>query len=180
MRESDVPTVRKDSSCVQWSNSAPVKGKLKMLRSLFVSLMLLAMAFPAAAQDPKQEAENMVKAYEASFNKKDAAGIAALYTKDGIRVTNGGVLTDIAKFYEGVFQRGIDHVDIKAQSLMPVGEDVILVQGETHATGKNNKGEPLEADFIWSLVNVREGNQMKVRMLTIMPKAPPPKVADAK
>jgi ketosteroid isomerase-like protein len=90
------------------------------------------------------------------------------------------VLTDIAKFYEGVFQQGIDHVDIKIQSLKPVSDDVVLVQGETRATGKNDKGEPLENNFVWSLVDVREGNQLKVRMLTIMPKAPPPKVADAK
>jgi len=39
-------------------------------------MLFVAGSFSVAA-DPKQEAENLVKTYEANFNKKDAAGIAA-------------------------------------------------------------------------------------------------------
>ena len=49
-----------------------------MLRPLLLSLMLFVAGSFSAAADPKQEAENLVKTYEANFNKKDAAGIAAM------------------------------------------------------------------------------------------------------
>jgi len=55
----------------------PIKGELQMLRPLLLSLMLFVAGSFSVAADPKQEAENLVKTYEANFNKKDAAGIAA-------------------------------------------------------------------------------------------------------
>jgi hypothetical protein len=62
---------------VRRSAIPPIKGELQMLRPLLLSLMLFVAGSFSAAADPKQEAENLVKTYEANFNKKDAAGIAA-------------------------------------------------------------------------------------------------------
>ena len=51
---------------------------------------LLALSLPAAAAEPdqnlKQEVGKIASAYEQNFNKKDAAGITSLYTKNYLRV----------------------------------------------------------------------------------------------
>jgi hypothetical protein len=47
--------------------------------------------------------------------------------------------------------------------------------GEFHITGKNQSGAPIEVNGRWTAVYVLEGGTRKIRMLTALPKAPPPK-----
>jgi len=44
-------------------------------------------------QDTRQEAEKLIFAYAATFNKQDAAGLAAFYTKDGVIINQRGVIS---------------------------------------------------------------------------------------
>ena len=43
-----------------------------------------------ANQDMRHEAEKLMFAYADTFNKQDAAGLAAFYTKDGVIINQGG------------------------------------------------------------------------------------------
>jgi ketosteroid isomerase-like protein len=47
--------------------------------------------------------------------------------------------------------------------------------GEYHLTGKDQSGQPLDATGRWTAVYVVDGGTRKIRMLTALPKAPPPK-----
>ena len=42
-------------------------------------------------------------------------------------------------------------------------------------SGKNDKGEPINMTVLWTATDVQEAGQWKIRMLTALPKAPPPK-----
>jgi hypothetical protein len=55
-----------------------------------VCFSLLLSTIPATASDQnlKEEFGKLTTAYEQHFNKKDAAGITSLFTKDYLRVTS--------------------------------------------------------------------------------------------
>lgn len=140
--------------------------------------VVAASSLPAAAaeQDVKQEVEKIASSYAESFNKQDAAGIAALYATGGVQVNQTGPTTDVAKRYEGAFKAGFNHNDITVSQVSPLGNDAALSMGEYHLTGKNQSGAPIEAAGIWTAVDVREGGKWKIRMLSAIPKpAQPPK-----
>ena len=138
--------------------------------------LLTASALPAVAaeQDLKQEVEKITSAYAESFNKQDAAGIAALYATGGVQVNQAGPTTDVAKRYEGVFKAGFNHNDLTVSQVSPLGNDAAVSMGEYHLTGKNQSGAPIEAAGIWTAVDVREGGTWKIRMLSAIPKPPQP------
>jgi uncharacterized protein (TIGR02246 family) len=139
---------------------------------LLGTAILLVMTSPAFAADPKSEVDKVAAAYMEAFNKKDAAGITSLYTKNYLRVNPGGVVADNTKLYEGTFKAGFDRLESKAIDVQSVSEDVITATGEAHLTGKNEKGEPLDLTAIWSDVLVREDGKWKIKMLTSFPKPP--------
>jgi ketosteroid isomerase-like protein len=136
---------------------------------------LLALSLPAAAADQnlKQEIGKVAAAYEQNFSRKDAAGITSLYTKNHLRVNDGGVVADNTKLYEGIFKIGFDHLEITTTEIQPLSDDMALSTGESRITGKSEKGDPLDATFIWTALDVRENGQWKIRMLTTLPKPPP-------
>jgi ketosteroid isomerase-like protein len=75
--------------------------------------LFLAPAVPALAQDLRDEVGKVATAYEQHFNKKDAAGITSLYTKNYLRVNSAGVVADNTKLYEVLFKGGFDHLEGK-------------------------------------------------------------------
>jgi uncharacterized protein (TIGR02246 family) len=138
---------------------------------------LLALSLPAAAAEPEQETAKLVSAYSENFNKKDPAGIASLYAGGGMLINAAGVHTDIAKYYETAFKTGAEHLEGAVHQVWPVSGDMILATGESRITGKNQSGDPMDVTIIWTAVDVREGGQWKIRMLTAFPKPPPPQQA---
>jgi ketosteroid isomerase-like protein len=143
--------------------------------SYILCFLLAAFSVSAAAADPKQEVEKITSAYADSFNKQNAAGIAALYTSGGALVNPTGPHTDIAEFYKGLFKAGFDHNEIAVDQVWSLGTDTALGLGEYHLTGKNQAGEPVEVVGRYTAVYVPEGGKLKIRMLSAFPKAPPPK-----
>ena len=137
----------------------------------FGALAFSALMIIPAFADPKSDAEKGVASYIEAFNKKDAPGITALFTKNYIRVTPGGIV-DNTKYYEDTFKAGMDKLESKVIEAAAVTENVITAAGEARVTGKNDKGEPLEVNAIWTSVMVREGNEWKIKQLTSFPKPP--------
>jgi len=122
----------------------------------------------------KQEVENIGSAYAESFNKQDAAGIAALYAAGGTHVNPAGPRTDIAQLYEGTFKAGFNHEEITVDQVSPLGSDTLLAMGQYRITGKNQTGAHIEIAGIWTSTDVREGGKWKIRMLSAIPKPPQP------
>jgi uncharacterized protein (TIGR02246 family) len=147
------------------------------MRISYILGFFLALSLPAAAAEPdqnlKQEITKVASAYAESFNKKDAAGIAALYASGGVLVNAAGMQADIAKFYEGTFKAGFDHNEITVDQAWPLGAEMALSMGEYTISGKNQSGTAMETSGRWTAVDVRAGGQWKIRMLTAFPKPPP-------
>ena len=152
-----------------------------MLKPLFLSLMLFVAGSLSAVADPKQDAQKLVDGYTAAIAQKSATGIAALYTKDGMLVNAGGVHTDIAKFYEPMFKSGLEKQEPKLNNVWPLNDGTVLTEGETNFFfGKTDTSEPRMVPSRWTAVLVKEGDQMKIKLLTGIPMPMPPKEASAK
>jgi uncharacterized protein (TIGR02246 family) len=137
---------------------------------------LLLSAIPATASDQTLKAEigKVTSAYEQLFSKKDAAGITSLFTKDYLRVAATGVVTDNTKYYENAFAMGLNRLEVTIVDVQAVSDNAALATGESHVTGKSDKGETLDLTVVWTSLNVRDNGQWKIRMLSSAPKAPPP------
>jgi uncharacterized protein (TIGR02246 family) len=138
-----------------------------------VCFSLLLSAIPATASDLKEEIGKIGSAYEQHFNKKDAAGITSLFTKNYLRVTQNGIEPDNTKYYEDAFKAGLNRLEVKTTEVQSLSENTALVTGEARVTGKSEKGDFLELNVIWTAFDVRENGQWKIRMLTSLPKPPP-------
>jgi ketosteroid isomerase-like protein len=142
----------------------------------FLCLSLVAFSTVAAKADQniKQKVEQIAAAYADSFNKHDGAGIAAQFVNGGIHVNPAGPRTDIAEFYQGAFKAGFDHEEITVDQAWPLGSDAAIAMGSYRLTGKNQSGAPLEAGGLWTATYVTDGGKLKIRLLSAMPKPPPP------
>jgi ketosteroid isomerase-like protein len=107
------------------------------------SLLLSAVPATASDQNLKEEIGKIGSAYEQLFNKKDAAGITSLFTKNYLRVTQNGIEPDNTKYYEDAFKAGLNRLEVKTTEVQSLSEDMALVTGEAQVTGKSEKGDPL-------------------------------------
>ncbi|WP_375783211.1 nuclear transport factor 2 family protein [Bradyrhizobium sp. Pha-3] len=152
-----------------------------MLKAFFASasLVTLALATPTHAQDAKQDAEKLAVAYQDCVGKHDAACVASLYSKDGVQINPGGVFSDLKSTYENNFKNGTDHIVIRVNHVQALSNDLVVADGDTDIFIKNDKGETKKVTMFWSVMDVREDGQMKIRMLTAGMKPPPAKEANA-
>jgi uncharacterized protein (TIGR02246 family) len=141
---------------------------------------IAAICFAASAsaqqvdQSMRQQIERLAAAYTENWNKQDAAGIAGLYTRDGVLVTST-VKTgsqEIEQHYQGVFKRGLNHNQLTVDQVSPFGTDAAISMGEYHITGQGQDG-PIKLDGYWTAVDVRQGDTWKIRLLTGVPSPPP-------
>jgi ketosteroid isomerase-like protein len=148
-----------------------------MLRTCFSCLFVTAISISAMAADgdPKQKVEAIASEYAASFNKLDGAGIAALFATGGLHVNPAGPRSDIAEFYQGAFKAGFDHEELTVDQAWPLGSDMALAIGGYRLSGKNQSGAPIEVGGVWTATYVTEGGKLKIRLLSAIPKPPPPK-----
>jgi ketosteroid isomerase-like protein len=144
------------------------------MRISYALVLVATLAAPATAvagdESLKQLVEKLAANYADNIAKQNPAGIAALYAKDGVLVINTGVQTDIAKAYEGTFKAGFNHDEITVDSASSLGPDTLIANGEFRLTGKSES----EINGFCTATDVREGGTWKIKMLTAMPKAPPP------
>jgi hypothetical protein len=92
----------------------------------------------------------------------------------------GGVQTDIAQFYEGLFKNGLEKQEAKLNNVWPLSDGTVLTEGETNFfLAKTDTSEANMLPFRWTTVLVKEEGQMKFRLLTAFPNPPPAKEASA-
>ena len=134
----------------------------------------VSFATPVSAQqaDLRQQIEQIVAAYTGHFNKGDAAGVAGLYTKDGILVTPSAKIVkngqqEITEHNQALMKLGYNHDEGTIDQVSPLGNDEAISVGEYHFTGQGQNG-PIKSDGHWTALYVREGGQWKIRLLTAL------------
>jgi uncharacterized protein (TIGR02246 family) len=156
---------------------------------LIVAFVGLAISFalPTFAQqtnspDPqlRQRYIALVKKYGDALNKNDAAAVAALFTEDGVFVTDTGPVIGqpaIEKHHSDLFKQ--IHL---SNSLITVDEDSphiivgtagneLWAAGAWSATIQGQNFGPIQTKAYWSMI--REGDDWKIRMLASVPAATP-------
>jgi uncharacterized protein (TIGR02246 family) len=146
----------------------------------FALALLIPFAFipPVAADDFKQEVGKLLESYAGCYAKQDAACIAALYTKDGMWVSSDGK-KDVQTHYAGLFKTGFNKLEGTVDETWQIDNDTPAAMGKFHITGKNDKGDALDAQGVWTAVFVKQGDGWKYKMLTAAVKPPPPPQAAA-
>jgi ketosteroid isomerase-like protein len=142
--------------------------------------MILALAFPfilivpAAAQDMKEEAGKIASSYQECYVKQDPACVKALYTKDGVFINAAGKQDPLAA-YAATFKTGFNKLEASVDAAWQVDNDTPAAMGKFHISGKNDKGETVDAEGIWSAVYAKQDGVWKIQMLTASVKPPPAK-----
>jgi uncharacterized protein (TIGR02246 family) len=125
--------------------------------------------------DIKREAERIASAYAESFNRQDAAGIAALYATGGVHINPTGPRTDIENFYQALFAAGFNHQEASVDEACLLGDDAAIAIGQYRIAGRDKSGTPIEHEGIGATTYVREGGSWKIRVQTAIPKPPRPR-----
>ena len=104
---------------------------LSIIKASILSIVFVALSAPGFADDAdlKKQIEQIGSAYVESFNRQDAAGLAALYATGGIYVGQAGARTDLVQMYEGTFKAGINQAEVKVDQVWPLGSDTALGMG---------------------------------------------------
>ena len=100
-----------------------------MRSSIIVAFVTLGLITPACAQEidqsTRQQIERIAAAYVENWNKHNAAGVAALYTKDGVQVTATGVKSgpqEIEQAYESAIKTFPQHNGQTIEQISPLGK----------------------------------------------------------
>ena len=131
----------------------------------------------AKAVDPsvRKAVEQISAAYKEHFNKNDAAGVAKLFTKDGLLISQspeGAVKSGtqaIVQRYEGLFKAGVTKMDTKVAQVAQLRDDVAIAWGEYEFVGQGTSG-PTKLTGTWSATYVRDTGTWKCRLLNAIPK----------
>ena len=130
-------------------------------------------------QNHRQQIERIAAAYVENWNKHDAAGITALYAKDGVQVTATGVKSgpqELEQAYESGIKTFPHHNGQTIEQILPLGNDADIRIGQFHLSGEGPNG-PTKLDGRYTAVDVREGGTWKIRLLTAVPIPPPAQAA---
>jgi uncharacterized protein (TIGR02246 family) len=106
-----------------------------------------------------------VATYHENWNNHDAAGVAGLFTKDGVVVSQApkAVKTgpqEIVQQFETTIDTLPDHDSATVDQVSPLGTDAVFSVGEYHLSGQGQSG-PTKRDGHWTAVYVREGGHGK-------------------
>jgi uncharacterized protein (TIGR02246 family) len=153
-----------------------------MKRLAVFAIAIGMVALPTAAQQADnskvtQEVQAIATKYLDAFHRKDAAALAALYTKDGVYVNGAGVIVSgqaaVEKFHEAFFKTTEASLENEFDQIDGLGDGAWAI-GHTKFTIKG-QGEPKVIPGHYAAVYSREGAVLKVRMLNgATNTAPPP------
>jgi ketosteroid isomerase-like protein len=155
---------------------------LPVLRGVaLVIFVLLATSFDSFAQhnntttDPQitQKIRVLSRTFDDAVNNNDAAAVAALFTEDGVLVSDRGPIHGrkaIENSYSGVFQvwhprNHIGTPDGNDPHVSCFSGDEAWETGEWSETEQPRPSRPIQSRGYWSTVYIREGADWKIGML---------------
>jgi uncharacterized protein (TIGR02246 family) len=127
-----------------------------------------------AAEEARQAAESFVDAYNNATRKKDAAGLAALYTEDAFIVTPEGTVSGraaIEKSAEENFK--VLTESAKLDRVVVFGNGMRVRSGSWAGTLQAPNG-PIQIKGYWATTDVLDGGTWKIRMEAYNVAPPPP------
>jgi uncharacterized protein (TIGR02246 family) len=104
-----------------------------------------------------------------AFNKNDASAIATLFTEDGILVALDGMFIGrqaIEKRYADIFQRWPITTFSGQRYQLNAIDNAVWSVGEWWSTIQSETGPKFEGGY-WSAIYVHEGDDWKIRLLTV-------------
>ena len=119
---------------------------------------------------------------EEAFKKNDASAIAALFTEDGILVASDGMVSGrqaIEKRYADIFQQWPITTFSDQRCQLNAIDNAVWSDGESWSTLQSETGPKFEKGY-WSAIYVPEGDDWKIRMLTISEHPQPAPAAEGK
>src|SRR3954451_12181230 len=144
-----------------------------------LAVVTAACVLPASAQQAdqnlRQHVERLSTAYVEFYNNRDAAGLTALFTKDGVFVSPANPRAPAVKpaqvleqYYQAALKLGLHHDGNSVDSVSPLGSDAAIVTGEYHYSTQGPNG-PIKLDGTYTAVSMRDGTTWKFRLLTAFP-----------
>jgi uncharacterized protein (TIGR02246 family) len=106
---------------------------------------------------------------EEAFKENDASAIAALFTEDGILVASDGMFSGrqaIEKRYADIFHRWPITTFSGQRHQLNAIDNAVWSIGEWWSTIQSETGPKFEGGY-WSAIYVHEGDDWKIRLLTI-------------
>ena len=102
-----------------------------------------------AAQGVWREIEQRVREFEAAFNRKDAAALAAMYTEDARLLPPGGEMVSgreaIRQFWQGAFDMGVAGGGLRPQQVEARDD---LAYEQSAATLRMQDGSEQEVKYV--------------------------------
>jgi uncharacterized protein (TIGR02246 family) len=164
---------------------------------LVVALVVLAIGFtvPILAQQkeptPSEQDHQLVDAFnnkiDEAYKNNDPAAVAAFFAEDAVLVTDTGLIYGreaIQKHFADLFKQVhfSDHVGKVDQYSPRIIGNQRWDTGEWSATieVQGQKGDPIELKGYFGCIDIHEGNDWTIRMLTYNMTSPPATPAQAK
>jgi uncharacterized protein (TIGR02246 family) len=104
-----------------------------------------------------------------AFKNNDASAIAALFTEDGILVASDGMFSGpqaIEKRYANIFQRWPITTFSGQRCQLNAIDNAVWAVGEWWSTIQSDTGPKFEGGY-WSAIYIHEGDDWKIRLLTV-------------
>ena len=120
----------------------------------------------AGRQDVRQAVEAFITKYLDAYNKKDAAGVAALYTEDGLLVPPGPITTgkqNIEKAWRAVFDAGRTGLRYDIQQVQAEG-NIVWSVGQFTVMAPDESGVLQERQGNFANIYQWEGDGLKFRV----------------
>lgn len=143
---------------------------MKSLAALIVASFVV-FGTPAFAQQPDADMQKVMQQYETAWNKGDAKALAALYSRDSLRIGSDGQPLAGRAAIEQSFMKNFaadwkgTKLTTKLTRTATVTPDVRLMLGTYELTGPNDM--KLRGHFLNTAV--REGGQWKIASVAATP-----------
>jgi uncharacterized protein (TIGR02246 family) len=167
--------------------------KIHLLHALAGLVIGFSVPAPAQQQEPKpreqdrQLVDEFNKRIDEAYNKNDPATLAAFYAEDAVLVNDSGPIYGrqaIEKMYTDLFKQVhfSNHIGkVDQYSPRMIGNER-WDTGEWSATiqVQGQKSEPIQLKGYFGCIDIREGDEWKIRMLTSNTTPPPAPPAQPK
>ena len=141
---------------------------------------------PSLSEQDRQQIVALAKKFDDAFNNNDAAAVAALYTEDGVEVTDTGAFYGpkaIEKHWADVFKKGhvsnhIGKADQDGAHMIGADGKEVWWNGKWSVTWQGKTGDPIQLNGYWSAIEVLDTdgvwkNKMETWNRTPAPAATP-------
>jgi len=151
-------------------------GLLLALTGLAISITVPTLAQQKDTVDPQitEQLNALSKKFDEAYNNNDAAAVAALFTKDGVLVTDTGPLYgpeaidkfEAEEFKVGHFSNFLGKCDQYGAHIIGTAGNEVWRNGNWSMTWQGKTGDPIQVKGYWSAIEVLEDGVWKDRMQT--------------